>query len=91
MIPTKFCELTNQELKDKLSKMTAKSEDGKVCLMEDPSEASDIIQEAMNRLDAFDNVKKLFERPAYAQISVDITPDNEVELNLKVRNGGGAQ
>ena len=33
MIPTKFCELTNQELKDKLSKMTAKSEDGKVCLM----------------------------------------------------------
>lgn len=74
-----------------MSKMTAKSEDGRVCLMENPSEASDIIQEAMNRLDALDNVKKLFERPAYAQISVDITPDNEVELNLKVRNGGDAQ
>lgn len=69
-----------------MSKMTAKSEDGKVCLMEDPSEASDIIQEAMNRLEALDNIKNLFERPACAQMSLEFSPDYKLELNLKVKN-----
>lgn len=69
-----------------MSKMTAKSEDGRVCLMEDPNEASDIIQEAMNRLEALDNIKNLFERPACAQMSLEISPDYKLELNLKVKN-----
>ncbi len=56
-----------------------------------PDDACDIIQEAINRMEALDNVKKLFERPACAQMSLEITPEYKLELNLKVKNGGGAQ
>lgn len=51
-----------------------------------PDDACDIIQEAINRMEALDNVKKLFERPACAQMSLDIMPDYRLELNLKVNN-----
>lgn len=88
MIPTQFSELTNQELRDKLSNLTAKKEDGKVYVMADPNEAIDIIQETKNRLEAFDNVKKLFERPAYAKMNLDIMANYELELKLQVNNGG---
>ena len=88
MIPTQFSELTNQEFRDKLSNLTVKKEDGKVYLMADPNEAIDIIQETKNRLEAFDNVKKLFERPAYAKMNLDIMANYELELKLQVNNGG---
>lgn len=88
MIPTKFHELTNQQVKEKLSHMTARREDGGFYLLVNPNESVAIIQEAMNRLDALDNIKKLFERPAYAQMSLDIMPNYELELSLKVNNGG---
>lgn len=86
MIPTKYSTLTNQQVKERLSQMLAKREDGGVYLMVRPHESCDIIQEAINRLDAFDNLKKLFERPACAQMSLDVTEDYKLELNLKVKN-----
>lgn len=86
MTPTKYSPLTNQQVKEKLSEMVAKREGGGAYLLVSPDDACDIIQEAINRIEALDNVKKLFERPACAQMSLDIMPDYRLELNLKVNN-----
>ena len=51
-----------------------------------PKESCDIIQEAINRIEALGNIKNLFERPACAQMSLEITPEYKLELNLKVKN-----
>lgn len=85
MIPTKYVNLTNQEVMDKLAQLTAKRENGR-CYFTDSAEAADIIQEAINRMEAFANLKNLFEKPAYAQMSLDIGADFKLELNLKVKN-----
>lgn len=91
MTPTKYSTLTNQQVISRLSEMLAKREDGGVYLLVRPKESWDIIQEAINRIEALGNIKNLFERPAYAQMSLEISPDYKLELNLKVKNGGGAQ
>lgn len=54
MIPTKYVNLTNQEVMDKLSQTAFKSEDGNVYLAMDPIGVSDIIQEVRNRFELFD-------------------------------------
>lgn len=53
MIPTKFHELTNQEVIDKLCGFVAKREDGKTIVLAEPSDAYDILQEAKNRIEVF--------------------------------------
>ena len=56
MTPTKYANLTNREVMDKLAGLTAKIEDGKSC-WEDAEEASDTVTEVLNRLEAFDYLK----------------------------------
>lgn len=85
MTPTKYANLTNQEVMEKLAQLTAKRENDR-CYFTDPAEASDILQEARNRMEAFDNLKNLFEKPAYAQMSLNLSADYKLELNLKVKN-----
>lgn len=85
MTPTKYANLTNQEVMDKMAQLTAKSENGRYYFT-DSAEASDILQEARNRIEAFASLKNLFEKPAYAQMSLDIAADFKLELNLKVKN-----
>lgn len=55
MIPTKYANLTNQEVMDKMAQLTAKSENGR-CYFTDPTEAADILQEAMNRIQGLDEI-----------------------------------
>jgi hypothetical protein len=52
MIPTKFSTLTNQEVMEKLTELTAKRENGR-CYFTDPEEAADTVQEARNRIEIF--------------------------------------
>ena len=54
MIVTQFSQLTNQEVLDRMSQTTFKSEDGNVYLAMDPIGASDIFQEVRNRFELFD-------------------------------------
>lgn len=56
MTPTKYSKLTNQEVMDKLAQLTAKSENGKCCFT-DSAEASDILQEAKNRIETLDHIQ----------------------------------
>lgn len=56
MIPTKYANLTNQEVKEKLAQLTAKRENDR-CYFTDPEEASDILQEARNRIETLDNLQ----------------------------------
>lgn len=86
MTPTKFSTLTNQELMDKLAQIVVKLKDNSTVLVVEPVDASDILLEARNRIEAYDYVKDLFQRPAYAQMSLDISSDFKLELNLKVKN-----
>lgn len=86
MTPTKFSTLTNQEVMDKMAQIVVKLKDKSTVLDIEPVDASDILLEARNRIEAYDYVKVLFERPAYAQMSLDISPDFKLELNLKVKN-----
>lgn len=83
MTPTKYANLTNHEVINKLGQITVKRGDNSSVLI-DP----EILLEAQNRIESFDNIKKLFERPAYAKMCLDIKPNYELELNLKVNNGG---
>lgn len=86
MTPTKFSTLTNQEVMDKLAQIVVKRKDNSTVLVVEPDDASDILLEARNRIEAYDHVKDLFQRPAYAQMSLEISPDFKLELNLKVKN-----
>ena len=86
MTPTKFLTLTNQELMDKLAQIVVKRKDNSTVLVVEPDDVSDILLEARNRIEAYDHVKDLFQRPAYAQMSLEISPDFKLELNLKVKN-----
>lgn len=88
MTPTKFSTLTNQEVMDKLAQIVVERKDNSTVLVVEPDDASDILLEARNRIEAYDHVKDLFQRPAYAQMSLDIMPNYELELSLKVNNGG---
>ena len=88
MTPTKYANLTNQEVMDKLAQITCKREDNFIVLLEPVDSTTEILLEARNRIESFDNLKKLFEKPAYAKMSLDIMPNYELELNLKVNNGG---
>lgn len=86
MTPTKYSNLTNQEVMDKLAQITSKREDNFIVLLEPVDSTTEILLEVRNRIESFDNLKKLFERPAYAQMSLDIGADFKLELNLKVKN-----
>lgn len=86
MTPTKFSTLTNQEVMDKLAQIVVERKDNSTVLVVKPDDASDILLEARNRIEAYDHVKDLFQRPAYAQMSLEISPDFKLELNLKVKN-----
>ena len=86
MTTTKFANLTNQEVLDKMARIVIKRGDNGDVLLIEPADVPEILTEAMNRIESFDNVKKLFERPAYAQMSLDLTADFKLELNLKVKN-----
>lgn len=86
MTPTKFSTLTNQEVMDKLAQIVVERKDNSTVLVVEPDDASDILLEARNRIEAFDHVKDLFQRPAYAQMSLEISPDFKLELNMKVKN-----
>ena len=86
MTPTKFLTLTNQELMDKLAQIVVKRKDNSTVLVVEPDDVSDILLEARNRIEAYDHVKDLFQRPAYAQMSLEISPDFKLELNPKVKN-----
>ena len=86
MIPTKFSNLTNQEVIDKLAKIVAKRKDNSEVVLMEPIDASDILLEARNRIESLVLIKNLFERPACAQMSLDLTADFKLELNLKVKN-----
>lgn len=86
MTPTKFSTLTNQEVMDKLAQIVVERKDNSTVLVVEPDDASEILLEARNRIEAFDHVKDLFQRPAYAQMSLEITPEYKLELNLKVKN-----
>lgn len=86
MTPTKFLTLTNQEVMDKLAQIVVERKDNSTVLVVEPDDASDILLEARNRIEAYDHVKDLFQRPAYAQMSLEISPDFKLELNLKVKN-----
>ncbi len=86
MTPTKFSTLTNQEVMDKLAQIVVERKDNSTVLVVEPDDASDILLEARNRIEAYDHVKDLFQRPAYAQMSLEISPDFKLELNLKVKN-----
>jgi hypothetical protein len=86
MTLTKFSTLTNQELMDKLAQIVVKLKDYSTVLVVEPVDASDILLEARNRIEAYDHVKDLFQRPAYAQMSLDVSSDFKLELNLKVKN-----
>ncbi|MCR4854445.1 MAG: hypothetical protein K5893_12745 [Prevotella sp.] len=91
MTPTKFSTLTNQEVMDKLAQIVVERKDNSTVLVVEPDDASDILLEARNRIEAYDHVKDLFERPAYAQMSLEISPNNILELDIKVKNGGGVR
>lgn len=86
MTPTKFSTLTNQEVMDKLAQIVVERKDNSTVLVVEPDDASDILLEARNRIEAYDHVKDLFERPAYAQMSLEISPNNILELDIKVKN-----
>jgi hypothetical protein len=86
MTLTKFSTLTNQELMDKLAQIVVKLKDYSTVLGVEPVDASDILLEARNPIEAYDHVKDLFQRPAYAQMSLDVSSDFKLELNLKVKN-----
>lgn len=86
MTPTKLSYLTNQELMDKLTKIVIKRKDNHTVLNVEPDDAVDILFEARNRIEAYDHVKCLFERPAFAQMSLEISPNNILELDIKVKN-----
>lgn len=86
MTPTKFSTLTNQEVMDKLAQIVVERKDNSTVLVVEPDDASDILLEARNRIEAYDHVKDLFQRPAYAQMSLEISPDFKLELNMKVKN-----
>ena len=86
MIPTKFSTISNQELMDKLAQIVVKLKEHADVIIVEPAEATDILLEVRNRIEAFDYFKDLFEKPAYAQMSLDISPDYKLELNLKVKN-----
>jgi hypothetical protein len=86
MNPTKFSTLTNQEVMDKLAQIVVERKDNSTVLVVAPDDASDILLEARNRIEAYDHVKDLFERPAYAQMSLEISPNNILELDIKVKN-----
>lgn len=86
MTPTKFSTLTNQEVMDKLAQIVVERKDNSTVLVVEPDDASDILLEARNRIEAYDHVKDLFQRPACAQMSLEISPDFKLELNLKVKN-----
>ena len=86
MTPTEFSTLTNQEVMDKLAQIVVKLKDNSTVLVVEPDDASDILLEARNRIEAYDHVKDLFERPAYAQMSLEISPNNILELDIKVKN-----
>lgn len=86
MTPTKFSTLTNQEVMDKLAQIVVERKDNSTVLVVEPDDASDILLEARNRIEAFDHVKCLFERPAFAQMSLEIYPNNILELDIKVKN-----
>lgn len=86
MKPTKFSTLTNQEVMDKLAQIVVERKDNSTVLVVEPDDASDILLEARNRIEAYDHVKDLFQRPAYAQMSLEISPDFKLELNMKVKN-----
>ena len=86
MTPTKFSTLTNQEVMDKLAQIVVERKDNSTVLVVEPDDASDILLEARNRIEAYDHVKDLFQRPAYAQMSLEVSPDFKLELNLKVKN-----
>lgn len=86
MTPTEFSTLTNQEVMDKLAQIVVKLKDNSTVLVVEPDNASDILLEARNRIEAYDYVKCLFERPAFAQMSLEISPNNILELDIKVKN-----
>jgi len=86
MTPTKFSTLTNQEVIDKLAQIVVERKANSTVLVVEPDDASDILLEARNRIEAYDHVKDLFQRPAYAQMSLDLSADYKLELNLKVQN-----
>ena len=86
MTPTKYSTLTNQEVMEKLVQIVVKREDNSTVLVVGPDDALDILLEARNRIEAYDHVKDLFQRPAYAQMSLEISPDFKLELNMKVKN-----
>ena len=52
MTPTKYSNLTNQEVMDKLAELTAKRENGRYYFT-NPEEAADTVQEARNRIEIF--------------------------------------
>ena len=86
MTPTKFSTLTNQEVMDKLAQIVVERKDNSTVLVVEPDDASDILLEARNRIEAYDHVKCLFERPAFAEMSLEISPNNILELDIKVKN-----
>ncbi|GEM_PF-4023479 len=86
MTPTKFSTISNQELMDKLAQIVVKLKEHADVIIVEPAEATDILLEARNRIEAYDHVKDLFQRPAYAQMSLEVSPDFKLELNLKVKN-----
>lgn len=86
MTPTKFSTISNQELMDKLAQIVVKLKKHVDVIIVEPVEATDILLEARNRIEAYDHVKCLFERPAFAQMSLEISPNNILELDIKVKN-----
>lgn len=68
MTPTKFSNLTNQEVMYKLAELTAKRENGRYYFT-NPEEAADTVQEARNRIQSFcsilNEMKEYFVSKAY--------------------------
>lgn len=85
MTPTKFSILTNNELMDRLSKIVVKQNDYYTVLNVEPDDAADMLIEARNRIEAYENIKCLFERPACAKMSLEISTKNTLELDIKVK------
>lgn len=56
MIHTKYANLTNQKVMDKLTQLMAKKENGRYYFT-DPAEVNDIFQEVKNRIETLDHIQ----------------------------------